>query len=65
LRIGLRGIEKENMSIIAPFDSSTVDGISVDAITTLMGESGTWEQILKAFPAPFNFRSHATHYEIL
>lgn len=29
---------------------STADGISVDAITTLMGESGTREQILKAFP---------------
>ena len=38
------------------FDFSTADGISVDAIATLMGESGTWEQILKAFPAPFNFR---------
>ena len=32
--------------------SSTVDGISVDAITTLMGGSGTREQILKAFPPP-------------
>ena len=32
--------------------SSTADGISVDAITTLMGGSGTREQILKAFPPP-------------
>jgi hypothetical protein len=28
----------------------TADGISVDAITTRTGESGTREQILKAFP---------------
>jgi hypothetical protein len=53
------------MSIIAPFDFSTADGISLDAITTHMGESGTWEQILKAFPAPSNFLQHTTRYEIL
>jgi hypothetical protein len=48
------------MSIIAPFDSSTAGGISVDAITTLMGESGTRQQILEAFPAPTSARMPPT-----
>ena len=38
-------------------DLSTVDGISVAAISTLMGELGTGAQVLKAFPTPQRFCS--------
>jgi transposase len=38
-------------------DLATVDGVSVSALSTLMGELGTREQILKAFPTPQRFSS--------